>query len=258
LTVSLSLSTSWCALACLTVLYALPQLAANFLNDSWETTLCLRHPANFLAAGMLYSAIKVTKTEVPLQEGGKPWCAPAHIALHVCSYCEWHTSISNPGHSALLPLAVPERTQPSCHIWRRYELAAGATQQQLEAFDAEVMQLYQQMPVDGKSGKRAASKAGAGPKPAADASKAVQQNGEGRQHVPPAPGTPVSAGDRQEVGNPASLPTRRASFTLGWHPVIGPRQPSRRSQGVRAVPPHLHQFTLCLCATDLRRQHAAM
>lgn len=49
------------------------QVAANFLNDMWETTLSLRHPAEFLAAGALYSALKITQTEVPLQEGGKPW-----------------------------------------------------------------------------------------------------------------------------------------------------------------------------------------
>lgn len=61
---------------CSTGLLPHPQLAANFLNDMWETTLSLRHPANFLAAGALYCAIKITKTEVPLQEGGKSWCAP--------------------------------------------------------------------------------------------------------------------------------------------------------------------------------------
>lgn len=66
-----------------TICLPLPQLAANFLNDMWETTLSLRHPANFLAAGALYCAIKITKTEVPLQEGGKSWCAPLNSCVSV-------------------------------------------------------------------------------------------------------------------------------------------------------------------------------
>jgi hypothetical protein len=80
---------------CSTVLLPLSQLAANFLNDMWETTLSLRHPANFLAAGALYCAIKITKTDVPLQEGGKSWCAalngPSALLefeiLPACSSC---------------------------------------------------------------------------------------------------------------------------------------------------------------------------
>jgi hypothetical protein len=53
----------------------------------WETTLSLRHPANFLAAGALYCAIKITKTDVPLQEGGKSWCAASYSrpSVHRCS-----------------------------------------------------------------------------------------------------------------------------------------------------------------------------
>jgi hypothetical protein len=131
----------------------LSQLAANFLNDMWETTLSLRHPANFLAAGALYCAIKITKTDVPLQEGGKSW----------------------------------------------YELAAGVTQQQMEVFDAELMQRYQPLPVDAKSGKRAAGKPGAGAKPPAANGTAGQGAAAAPrpvapQHVPTAPGTPVSTG----------------------------------------------------------------
>lgn len=50
------------------------QIAANFVNDMWRTTLCLQYSAEMLAAGCLYAAAKVTQTEVPLLDG-KPWCA---------------------------------------------------------------------------------------------------------------------------------------------------------------------------------------
>ena len=77
------------------VTICLRQLAVNFLNDMWETTLSLRHPANFLAAGALYCAIKITKTDVPLQEGGKPWCAsPCHAAS------AQHCQCSAAGHAS--------------------------------------------------------------------------------------------------------------------------------------------------------------
>lgn len=138
----------------------LSQLAANFLHDMWETTLSLRHPAAFLAAGALYAAIKITKTEVPLLEGGRAW----------------------------------------------YEAAANATQQQMEVFDAELMQRYNRVPVDGKAGKKGAGAAGkpaAGGKSAPGSGKpAAAQQSVAAQHVPPAPGTPVSSG---------SAPAQRAA-----------------------------------------------
>jgi cyclin T len=137
---------------------ALSQIAANFVNDMWRTTLCLQYSAEMLAAGCLYAAVKVTHTEVPLVDG-KPW----------------------------------------------YEVAAGATHEQMEALDAELMKMYTRVPVAAKgSGKGgAAGKTGAGAKPAAGGKlaaggkpAAAQANGDPQQstvHVPPAPGTPVSA-----------------------------------------------------------------
>lgn len=84
----------------------------------------------------------------------------------------------------------------------RYELAAGATKQQLEEFDGELMKKYDKVPVDGKAGKKAAAKSAAGAKPAADAKAGNAAQQAASQHVPPAPGTPVSA---------SSTPSHRAA-----------------------------------------------
>ena len=82
----------------------------------------------------------------------------------------------------------------------RYELAAGVTQQQMEVFDAELMQRYQPLPVDAKSGKRSTGKPAAGAKPptangTAGQSAATALRPVAPQPVPTAPGTPVSTGE---------------------------------------------------------------
>lgn len=50
----------------------LSQVAANFLNDSYKTTVHLRYPPVFIAVGALYTAIKLARVEVPLIDG-QPW-----------------------------------------------------------------------------------------------------------------------------------------------------------------------------------------
>lgn len=96
-------------------------------------------------------------------------------------------------------------------VLRRYELAAGVTQQQMEVFDAELMQRYQPLPVDAKSGKRGAGKPAAGAKPSAANGTAGQGaatvlRSVAPQPVPTAPGTPVSTGKQTCSGQQFAHP----------------------------------------------------
>ncbi len=118
--------------------------------------------------------------------------------IPVC--CSWHGVT---GCAVWTIARVPVIPHPILYIvcdCIRFELAAGATRVQMESLDAELMKMYTRVPVATKGGGKggAAGKPGGKAAPGAKPPAAVQNGApaapqQGAVHVPPAPGTPVSA-----------------------------------------------------------------